>query len=157
MMASGEIRLSSTTMRRMPVLAQSQQVSLSAGAAVGVAGDAAGAGTAGGLLDWLAAILGPAGSVIGGVLVPNTSMATLDQDSPGITFYHGTDLNSGLALLNGAPLSASAASANSNFPGIPAGFYLATNIADATDFATNKGSGGVVLQYNVAPSALVAL
>jgi hypothetical protein len=94
--------------------------------------------------------------VTGGALVPNTSMATQDQDS-NFTFYHGTDTASGLSLLNGAPLSASAAGANSNFSGIAPGFYLATNIADATDFATDKGAGAVVLQYNFKQSAMVAL
>jgi hypothetical protein len=66
-------------------------------------------------------------------------MATLDQFSPDLIFYHGTDLASGLSLLDGDPLSPSAAAANSNFTGIAAGFYLAANIADATDFATDKG------------------
>jgi hypothetical protein len=127
--------------------------SAGAGAAVGeLGGSALGEG-----LGWLAAALGSAVSVVGGVLVPNTNMATLDQDSPGYTFYHGTDLNSGLSLLNGAPLSAGAAAANSNFTGIPPGFYLATNIADATDFATDKGAGGVVLQYNINASTMQAL
>jgi hypothetical protein len=91
------------------------------------------------------------------MLVPNTNMATLDQDSPGFTFYHGTDLNSGLSLLNGAPLSAGAAAANSNFSGITPGFYLATTVADATDFAIDKGAGGVVLQYNINASTMQAL
>lgn len=130
-------------------------VNTSAGVGVGVLGglgEAAGEG-----LGWLAAALGSAVSVIGGALVPNTNMATLDQDSPGFTFYHGTDLNSGLSLLNGAPLSAGAADANSNFSGITPGFYLATTIADATDFATDKGAGGVVLQYNINASTMQAL
>jgi hypothetical protein len=107
-------------------------------------------------LSWLVAALGDAASVLVAALVPNTTMATLDQDSPGFNFYHGTDLLSGLSLLNG-PLSSSAAAANSNFTGIAQGFYLATNIADATDFATDKGSGAVVLQYNINPSNMVAL
>jgi hypothetical protein len=151
MMTSGEIRLSGTMSRRMPVLAQSQ--TLGAGAVAG--GAAVDAGLAG--LGWIGAALASAADVIGVFLVPNTSMATLDQDSPGFTFYHGTDLTSGLSLSNGAPLSGSAAAANSNIQGAAPGFYLATTIADAADFAVDKGSGGVVLQYNIQASAMVAL
>jgi RHS repeat-associated protein len=147
-------------------VASSVSISGEGGGLTNLAAGVATAGRLGGTaigdgLGWLTGGLLSFGEVAGAVLVPNTTMATLDQDSPGFTFYHGTDVSSGLSLLNGAPLSVLAATTNSNYNNIPPGFYLATNPADAEDFATgaggNKGTGGTVIQYNISASSMEAL
>jgi hypothetical protein len=124
--------------------------SAGAGAAVGELGGALGEG-----LGWLAGALGSAVSVIGGILVPNTSMATLDQDSPGFTFYHGT------GSFSGGLLDAGAAANNDNGYGSAAGFYLATDPATAVHFAAvagqQAGNTPAVLTYQINSSAMVGL
>ena len=118
---------------------------------MGVAGEsAAGLG-----LDWLAAALGSAVSVVGGVLVPNTSLATEDQDSPGYTFYHGT------ATFSGGGLDAGASAANNNQFGSSPGFYMASDPDTAAHFAAvaseRSGIPGFVLQYQISNQALNGL
>jgi hypothetical protein len=106
-------------------------------------------------LGWIAGAIGGAVSVIGGVLVPNTSLATLDQDSPGFTFYHGT------ATFSGGSLDAGASAANSNQFGSAPGFYLATDPNTAAHFAAvaaeQSGNSGVVLQYQINNQAMAGL
>jgi RHS repeat-associated protein len=106
-------------------------------------------------LGWIASALGSAGSVIGGALVPNLSIATEDQDSPGFTFYHGT------ATFSGGPLDAGASAANSNDFGSALGFYLASDPDTAAHFAAvaaeQSGKPGAVLQYQISNQALEGL
>lgn len=90
-----------------------------------------------------------------GALIPNTTMATQDQDSSGYTFYHGT------ATFSGGPLDAGASAANSNQFGSAPGFYLATDPDTAAHFASvaaeQSGNPGVVLQYQISNQALQGL
>ena len=66
-----------------------------------------------------------------------------------IPLYHGTDLNSAYALLNGAPLSVELAN-KLKYPrekGLSQiGFYLTPQLAAAEMFAARRSGG--VLQYN---------
>jgi hypothetical protein len=78
-----------------------------------------------------------------------------------ISLYHGTDVASALALLNGAPLSLVAATENLNWPRFKRGFYLATDYDTAQDFAiragATKGGGGVVILYVFTEDAFAAV
>jgi RHS repeat-associated protein len=67
------------------------------------------------------------------------------------TFFHGTDVKSGLNFLNGEGLNAIKA-ASSKIDG-SAGFFLATNSSDAMFFAARR-SPGTVLQYNLTGNAM---
>jgi hypothetical protein len=66
-------------------------------------------------------------------------------------FYHGTSLQSGLALLHGMPLSIAAAAAQ-KIDG-PAGFYLASDRAAAAFFAARR-TPDTILQYAMINRAL---
>lgn len=70
------------------------------------------------------------------------------------TYYHGTDLQSAVRLLNGDPLDAAVAAA-AKIDG-PAGFFLATVEPDADFFAARRGRGGV-LRYNLSAAAVAML
>jgi hypothetical protein len=100
-----------------------------------------------------AAAGGMAGAAAGGVAGLLAGTLTGDTNY-GMILYHGTDLNSALALLNGAPLSADLA-ATLKIDG-PQGFYLATNYADAEFFALRR-SQPVVLTYDMSDSAVRTL
>jgi hypothetical protein len=79
----------------------------------------------------------------------------LSGDTPQQTyFYHGTDVQSGLSLLNGAPLNVSLATGN-KIDG-PVGFYLATDPVAAEYFALRRDPG-TVLQYRLSSYAIGAL
>jgi len=69
-------------------------------------------------------------------------------------FYHGTDVDSAVKLLLGAPLSAEFAG-NNKIDG-KLGFYLATDYADTEYFALRRGEGAV-LQYSVSTGAFESL
>lgn len=79
-------------------------------------------------------------------------------ENPGfITLYHGTTVQSGLALLNGAPLDAEAAEANRNFRGDELGFYLATDPFTAAHWGTvaaqRHRTEAVVIRYRFTTAA----
>jgi RHS repeat-associated protein len=76
------------------------------------------------------------------------------QDQSEHTFYHGTDIESAVALLNGAPLSVDTALAQ-KYDG-PLGFFLATALGDAEYFALRREPGGVI-QYQMTTGALSTL
>jgi hypothetical protein len=103
--------------------------------------------------------MGPAGLTIAGLaaaactaLCPSSTQSQED-DRQRHTFYHGTSVSSGLALLNGAPLSMKAAIEN-HIDG-PLGFYLAKAYADAEYFAFRRQ--GTVLQYDLSSTAFQSL
>ncbi|MCH2087217.1 MAG: hypothetical protein MK175_08530 [Pseudoalteromonas sp.] len=92
-----------------------------------------------------------------------TQAAALSQvrnSDGGIFLYHGTNLESAIALLNGAPLEIGKALELRHDLGDP-GFYLATDFAVAEHFAYTqgglKGDGGAVLAYYLRNSALTSL
>jgi len=101
----------------------------------------------------MAAPVAGAGAAVGGLA--GAAVGSLSGDANyDLTFYHGTNADSALALLNGAPLSADMAAAN-KIDG-PPGFYLATNQGDAEFFAARRGAGAV-LQYDMSDTAVRAL
>ena len=71
-------------------------------------------------------------------------------------FYHGTDLASAIALLNGAPLEISIALKKRHDIG-DLGFYLATHYDVAYHYATVRGTEGTILQYLLTQQALSEL
>jgi hypothetical protein len=72
----------------------------------------------------------------------------------GETLYHGTDPDAAIRLLNGEPLSAERAAANSLREQEP-GFYLATNEGDAWHFGARRN--GTVIQYDMSARAVADL
>jgi hypothetical protein len=67
------------------------------------------------------------------------------------TFYHGTDIDSAVRLLNGEPLRADNAAARTLGERQP-GFYLATREADAEYFAARRQGG--VIEYDMSARAV---
>jgi RHS repeat-associated protein len=76
----------------------------------------------------------------------------LSDPNQGSRFFHGTDIESAVNLLNGAPLDAAAASAR-KIDG-PPGFYLATEFDDAAYFAARRTGGGGVIDVRMSDFAL---
>lgn len=95
------------------------------------------------------------------LLATTTSTADRSRDEMSYTFYHGTTVPSGLALLNGAPLSPTAIAQNTLNPGGDPAFYLATDPNDARYFGslhiTPSNPGTTILQYSVTAGALHTL
>lgn len=81
-----------------------------------------------------------------GVLVHNNGCPTVA--------YHGTDVESGLALLNGRNLDQTIASSR-KIDG-PEGFFLATHVEDAEFFAMRRGRG-TVLEFHFSDRAVKEL
>ncbi|KZN46598.1 hypothetical protein [Pseudoalteromonas luteoviolacea] len=88
------------------------------------------------------------------------AVSQVRQSDGGILLFHGTNLESAIVLLNGAPLEIGKALELRHDLGDP-GFYLATDFAVAEHFAYTqgglKGDGGVVLAYYLSNSALTSL
>jgi hypothetical protein len=143
MMASGEIRLSSTTMRQMPVLAQSQNggstALLGPAAAVGTdvaAGTATGTGTIG-----LAAILAFAAETGSGVLLPDsTASGDTTSDDSSVPVYRVIGPTE-LAVL----LATGTYGSNPN----ESGKYFALTLAGAQDFANAPFNSGRTLAITI--------
>jgi hypothetical protein len=83
-----------------------------------------------------------------------TKTAPPAEDEAHQIFYYGTSVDSGLALLNGAPLSVDRAEEN-KLDG-PPGFFLATDARDAEYFAARRDPG-TVLQYLITIDAVATL
>ena len=62
-----------------------------------------------------------------------------EEDDEEYEFYHGTDLQTGLMLLNGASINVEAG--NCNWSASCGGFYLADDIGDAIHFANFTDNG----------------
>jgi len=75
----------------------------------------------------------------------------VNTPSGGHVFYHGTDVDSALRLLNGEPLDATKA-ASLKIDG-PAGFFLATEYDDAEYFALRRARGAV-LRFDLSGTSL---
>jgi RHS repeat-associated protein len=86
-----------------------------------------------------------AAAAIGQMCEPN--------EDPPWKLYHGTSVDSGLALLNGTPLDATTA-ASQKIDG-PPGFYLSSSPNDAEFFAARRN--GTTLQYTISNSAMDTL
>jgi hypothetical protein len=63
------------------------------------------------------------------------------KDNQEYELYHGTDMQSGLALVNGAHISFDAATRNRSWSSSPVGFYLATDYGDAVHHANVTENG----------------
>jgi len=100
-----------------------------------------------------AAAGGLAGAAAGGVAGAAAGLLSGDSNF-GMIMYHGTDVGSAIALLNGAPLNVDIAAAN-KIDG-PPGFFLATNPGDAEFFAARRAPGAV-LQYDLSDTAVRTL
>lgn len=97
--------------------------------------------------------IGVAATILGlasAILIATTRPTAID-DQPPQNFYHGTSAQSGLALLNGVPLSAAEALTN-KIDG-PPGFYMATNPVDAEYFSYRR-TPGTIVQFSMANSAM---
>jgi RHS repeat-associated protein len=134
--------------------------SLLAGVAIGatavcVAAEPCGAAEGIGLAT--AVVLGAALGLSGDTAQTQTGVTSTTDSSGANYFYHGTSAESGLALLNGAPLSIEGVQQNTN--GAPPGFYLATDPVEAQYFGSLKATqiGSTVLQYGMTNSAVSAL
>lgn len=79
----------------------------------------------------------------------------------GIVLYHGTNVKSGVALLNGAPLEIAKAIELQHESRADLGFYLATSPFTAEHFAAVqaglKGDDGTILSYMLTNRALSGL
>ena len=136
MMASEEIRLTPTTMRRMPVLAQSQNTSNQTGGALSFVGPAA---VATGTEISIGAII----SAAIGIFLPDSTLpddTTEDtQDNDQVVFHYANDAKMAQVLANGAITpsnqgvvwvsptnytSAAAAQANLALPSTPTGYFI---------------------------------
>jgi hypothetical protein len=109
-------------------------------------------------IDWER--IAAAGSRLLGWFAVIASSVTISGSTPDRTnFYHGTDVTSAVALLNGASLSVEAAMENRNYPAADLGFYLATELATAEDFALRAGGtqGGTVVGVTMTRHALYRL
>ncbi len=131
----------------------------------------------------LLAALGTTATIVGGVLVPSNTIvseeeeqaalnlsrtivairtaATSKTDEHSLVFFHGTNLESAMALWAGAPLEVETAISLKHEKMAVPGFYLATNIIAAEHFAAVQGdlNGGkaAVLQYTMSGKAVYAL
>jgi hypothetical protein len=88
-------------------------------------------------------ILGPGMRALGAI-----------RGSSGVVLYHETDISTARALLMGAELEVGAAAARST--GASPGFYLATQVDDATHFAYTRSPGGI-LKYELSAEAIEQL
>ncbi len=137
MMASGEIRLSAMTMRRMPVLAQSQNTSNQNGGSLAFVGPAAVAATD----TTLATIVVTAAATAVGALLPDwTSPNDTFNDPTGFVFHFTTNANmlkiqasgailpgtsSGVVWVTPTPyVNASTAQSMLALPTTPDGYYI---------------------------------
>ena len=81
-------------------------------------------------------------------------MSAANHISGVFTFYHGTDWQSAVALLNGQPLDAAAAAAR-KIDG-PPGFFLAME-PSAAEYAALRRAPGSILQYTLSNKAMMDL
>lgn len=122
--------------------------------------------------------------MIGGALVPQNTIASDDveqahkdaalkrlteataalqkaREADGkVTLYHGTDVKSALALLNGAPLSVELATKlkyQSEVGLSEVGFYLTDNIDAAAMFAARRHGDATILAFTFDQSALTSV
>ncbi|HSX83790.1 MAG TPA: RHS repeat-associated core domain-containing protein, partial [Cellvibrio sp.] len=121
----------------------------------------------GGAFSFVARIFGvatktPAGVALAAMITPTRmadgtltgSLSGIERAADGFyTFYHGTDVESALYLLNGGVLLASLAQ-NKKIDG-PLGFYLSDNIVAAEYFAARRE--GTILRYEISMDALLSL
>jgi hypothetical protein len=170
-MASGEIRLSGTTMRRMPVLAQSPQhilgcfakgAAVGAVAAVGVGAFAVGAVVLGAPIAAVTAVLGVAGVAGGAFAVANTAVQLNAGNYAGAAFNVGS-IAGGVAIgasgggralaegINGVPSppwsigSDLSQGYNPNLGSV--GDWLATGPNPGSAAATATGVGAAISQF----------
>jgi len=149
-MASGEIRLSSMTMRRMPVLAQSQNTSNSNGGALAYVGPLAGAAaTETGVSIWsiIAAVLAPVAEVGAGVLLPDSTASNdTTEDNSNVPVYRVVD-----------PTELAYLQANGNYGSSPnqSGKYFALTAAGAQAFLSAPMNSNGTLTMTTLPGSVL--
>jgi RHS repeat-associated protein len=93
------------------------------------------------------------GTAVGMVVVAAVGGKLVGAEGGGTRLFHGTDMESGLRLLNGAPLDAAEAAVR--YRDGYGGFHLATDVDAANYFGARRGGG--VIQYQLSAEAVTRL